>query len=188
MELFVTSSFTECHHRPQWALLFGCGVVVSSSSPFFLFRVSASSFQSLRSPALCSVSLSLFCFTYHSTSVSVFPYIISLSIHFYLPRSRYYTFFSLSLHMAQPSQSHVSYFLTYVAHTCPYAFISSFLTFSILFIPIIHFNILISDICSKFCSTIPSAQISFSYIKTGLMTVLYGCFEHNGRPLVAHCS
>ena len=74
VELFVTSSFTECHHRPQWALLFGCGVVVSSSSPFFLFRVSASSFQYLRSPALCSVSLSLFCFTYHSTSVSVFPY------------------------------------------------------------------------------------------------------------------
>ena len=74
VELFVTSSLTESRHRPQWAWLFGCGGVVSSSSSLFLFRVAASSYQYLRSPALCPVSLSLFCFTYHSTSVSVFPY------------------------------------------------------------------------------------------------------------------
>ena len=49
------------------------------------------------------------------------------------------------------------YFLTYV---CPpaLALISSFLIFSILFIPIIHLNILISVLSSKFCSAFPRAR------------------------------
>ena len=51
--------------------------------------------------------------------------------------------------------------------------ISSFVIFSILFIPIIHLNILISVLSSKFCSAFLSAQVSLPYIRTGLMTLLY---------------
>ena len=42
----------------------------------------------------------------------------SVSTHFDLTFSHYYIFFSLSLHMSQPSPSRFSYFLTYVCHTC----------------------------------------------------------------------
>ena len=56
---------------------------------------------------------------------------------------------------------------------CVTPLISSFLIFSILFIPIIHLNILISVLSSKSCSAFLSAQVSLPYIRTGLMTVLY---------------
>ncbi len=51
--------------------------------------------------------------------------------------------------------------------------ISSFLIFSILFIPNIHINILVSVLSSKFCSAFLTAQVSRQYIRTCLMTVLY---------------
>ena len=64
------------------------------------------------------------------------------------------------------------------------ALISSFLIFSILFIPIIHLNIPISVLSSKSCSAFLSAHVSLTYIRTGLTTVLYGCIEHNGLFLL----
>ena len=50
------------------------------------------------------------------------------------------------------------YVLTYVCHTCHFALISSFLIFSILFMPIIHINILVSVLSSKFCSAFLTAM------------------------------
>ena len=51
--------------------------------------------------------------------------------------------------------------------------ISSIHIFSILFNPIIHLNILISVLSSKSSSAFLSSQVSLTYIRTGLMTVLY---------------
>ena len=51
------------------------------------------------------------------------------------------------------------------------ALISLFLIFSILFIPIINPNILISDLSGKFFSAFLRVQVSLPYIRTGLMTV-----------------
>ena len=45
--------------------------------------------------------------------------------------------------------------------------VSSLLVFSILFIPIIHLNILISVLSSRFCSAFLSAQVSLPYITAG---------------------
>ena len=53
------------------------------------------------------------------------------------------------------------------------ALISSFLIFSILIIPIIHLNIFISVLSSKFCSAFVSAQVSLPSIRTVMMTVWY---------------
>ena len=68
--------------------------------------------------------------------------------------------------------SHFSYFLTYVCHTC-LAHISSFLIFSILFIPIIHLNILMSVLSRKLCSAFLRALVSLPYIRTDLLTLIY---------------
>ena len=57
--------------------------------------------------------------------------------------------------------------------TSALALISFVLIFSILFIPIIRLNILISVLSSKFCSAFLRAQVSLQYIETGLITVLY---------------
>ena len=94
----------------QWSL-------VLSSSVFSLFAVGASSFQSARSPILCLFYL--YSFLLHVFSYNIVPpQYLSFGVH-PLPSSHYYIFFSLSLHMALPSQSRLSYFLTYVCHTCP---------------------------------------------------------------------
>ena len=53
------------------------------------------------------------------------------------------------------------------------ALMSSFLIFSILIIPIIHLNIFISVLSSKFCSAFVSAHVSHPSIRTVLMTVWY---------------
>ena len=49
----------------------------------------------------------------------------------------------------------------------------SVLTPSILFIPIIHLNVLISVLSSKFYAVILSAHVSMPHTRTGLMTVLH---------------
>ena len=70
--------------------------------------------------SLCTAfSFMPFCIT--STSVSV---VLSFGVH-PLPCSHYYIFFSLSLHMAQPSLSRFSYFLiiNYVCHICPCSYV-----------------------------------------------------------------
>ena len=48
--------------------------------------------------------------------------------------------------------------------TSALALISSFLIFWIIFIPIIHLNILISVLSSKFCSAFLSPEVSLSYV------------------------
>ena len=101
------------------------------------FRYSGSAYIefsiSTFSGRVCLLALGSTCFSFmyflitsHSTSVR-FSY-RSVSTHFHLPRSDYNIFFSLSLHSI-PSQSRLSYFLTYVCHTrpCCYVFIPDLL-------------------------------------------------------------
>ena len=91
-----------------------------SSWAFSLFRVGASSFQSLRS---CASSI-FTCFSFVYFLISSIHLCFGLPIFrwpptdFHLPCSHCYIFFSLSLYVAQPSQSRFSHFLTYVCHTC----------------------------------------------------------------------
>ena len=89
-------------------------------------------------------------YLYNITPPQFWSFCLSVSINFHLPCS-HYIFFSVYLHTAQPSQSHFSYFLTYVCHTCPcyYFFIPDLLN---PLYPIIHLNSLISVVSGTFCS------------------------------------
>ena len=60
--------------------------------------------------------------------------------------------------------------------------ISSVLILSILFILIIHLSILTSVVSSKSYSSLPSAQVSFPYIRSGLMAVGYFPVTRNICP------
>ena len=99
------------------------------------------------------------------TCFSFMPILItSPHLSFCLPIFRCRTTFMLSLpHLLQYFSPHgltisFSYFILMFA-TPALALISSFLIFSILFIPIIHFNVLISVLSSKFWSAFLSAQV-----------------------------
>ena len=75
----------------------------SSSSAFSLFGVGASSFQSPRSPVLCffsRYSCLIHVFSYNITPPQFRSSYLSVSYHFHVPRSHYYIFFSLFLHMS----------------------------------------------------------------------------------------
>ena len=67
------------------------------------------------------------------------------------------------------------------------AHISSFVIFSILHIPIIHLNILISVRSSKFCSAFLSAHVLLPYITLVCLVRYYidtiCCVEHNGQVI-----
>ena len=112
------------------------------------------------------VSYSCFFLLHHSTSVSV---VLSFGIHHF---HVLITASSSVFPSTRPNHISVASLIFSLMFTTP-AHISSFPIFSILFIPIIHVNILISVLSSKFCSAFLSGQVSLPYIRTGLMTVLY---------------
>ena len=66
------------------------------------------------------------------------------------------------------------------------ALIPSFLIFSIIFIPIIHLNILIYVISSKFCSpfSVPRAHLH-TLEQVWCSNLIYCCFGPNGHPYVS---
>ena len=69
--------------------------------------------------------------------------------------------------------NHFSLIFSLMFATPALVLISSFLIFSILFIPIINLNILIHVLSSKLYSSFLSAQVFLPYIRTRLMTGLY---------------
>ena len=142
----------------------------------FFCLFSALSFLYPRSPVLCFFylySFLLYVFSYNITLPQFRSTYLSVSTHFHLPCSHYYIFFSLSLHMtqpsqshlhmAQPSQSHFPYFLTYVCHTCPCSYF---------FIPdLLNLDILISVLSSKFCLTFDELSHNFIFLNRCLLLV-----------------
>ena len=115
-----------------------------------------------------------FCASFISSCFS-FMYVLITSLHlsFGLPVSFGVHQFPSSMLSLDPTtylQSFFSHGLTISLSLLVLALISSFLVFSILFIPIIYLNIQISV---KFWSAFPSVQVSLPYmIITDRMTVL----------------
>ena len=103
-------------------------------------------------------SFLLHIFSYNIAPIQFRYYALSVSTNFHLPCSNDYIFFTLSLHMAQPC-SHASPVFLLMFATPAFALISSFIIFSILFIPIIHLTILSSVLSSKSCAVFLSAQL-----------------------------
>ena len=127
-----------------------CCYMMSSSSAFSQFvgwriKFSISTFSGLVL-LLCTPFSFMFFLYHHSTSVLVF---ISMSTHFHVLITISSSVF-LSTWPNNPSLASLIVSLMFAAPAL--ALISSVVIFSILFIPIIHINILISVLSSKPCS------------------------------------
>ena len=122
---------------------------MSSSSSFSLFGVGTTNFHSPRSPLLCLFSRYsglLRVFSYNITPPQFRSSYLSVSTHFHVLIT---TSSSVFLSTWPNYLSLASLIFSLMFATPALALISSFLIFSILFIPIIHFNILISVLSSK---------------------------------------
>ena len=121
------------------------------SSAFSLFGLGASRFQFPCSPVLCFFYLYLF--RLHACSYNITPPPFRCS---YLSVSTTSVLINISSSVflsTWPNHlSHASLISSLVFATPALDLISSFLIFSILFISIIHLNILIAVPCSKYCS------------------------------------
>ena len=95
-------------------------------------------------------------FSYNVTPPQFPPSYLSVAslFHLLIPKSS-----SVFLSTWPNHLSLASLIFHFMFATSAIAHISSFLIFSILFIPIIHLNILISVLSSKFCSAFPGAQV-----------------------------
>ena len=92
-------------------------------------------------------------------------------------------------HLVQYSSPHVLTIQSRLSHICSLMFatpalalISSIVVLSILCITIIHLNILISVLSTKFCSAFPSAQVSLPSIqqnRSDVGLIIYCCFKYN---------
>ena len=127
--------------------------------PFPYFEVGASSFQFPHSPVSCFYlySFLLHIFSYNITPPPFRSSYLSVSIAFHVPIT---TSSSVFLSTWPNHLRLASLIFSLICHTCHFALVSSFLIFSILFMPIIHLNILVSVLSSKFCFVFFLSQFS----------------------------
>ena len=163
-------SFSFDHNRNKRSMWFTPFIPCVPLSLAFSLLVGASSFQSPRSPALRFFYLYLFLLRVFSYNITPPQFRSSNEC----PLTAIFPL--LCLQSFSPHQSRLSCFS--LMFTTPVLVPIYFvLIFSILFIPIIHLNILISLLSSPSCSAFLSAHVSLPYIRSELMyhTVIMRC-------------
>ena len=125
------------------SFIYSAILLLVSSSAFFLFMVefSISTFSSLILLLSLLVSPSSSCMSFLTTSLYLSFGVSYLTVSTHFPCSHYYIFLSLSIH--RPNHLSLDSLMFSLMFATPaIALISSVLIFSVLFIPIIHLNIL----------------------------------------------